>query len=233
MRYLAFVTCFAESDYVSAHLHEWIDLIFGFKQRGKAALEARNVFFYLTYAGSVDIDSIENPSLRKATEDQIAHFGQTPAQILTSAHPKRGPRPDNGKFQFSGQIALPAPLPQLYTCALVHAFRPDAKQQQLGGEAGGSVSASGDAPGTPARLRPLGGSGAGAGPAGSPAPVAAPGSSGGHKRRRSTTPGGEPDFVPGRVVFACPRDCLTSNTDLSQILPTFPRWCSTRVRTSW
>ena len=74
-----------ESDYVSAHLHEWVDLIFGFKQRGRPAHDAQNVFFYLTYAGSVDIDAIDNPALRKATEDQIANFGQTPIQVSCSA----------------------------------------------------------------------------------------------------------------------------------------------------
>lgn len=38
-----------ESEFVSQHLNEWIDLIFGCKQRGKAAEEAVNVFYYLTY----------------------------------------------------------------------------------------------------------------------------------------------------------------------------------------
>jgi len=38
-----------ESDYVSDHLHEWIDLIFGYKQRDKAAEAAHNLFFHLTY----------------------------------------------------------------------------------------------------------------------------------------------------------------------------------------
>ena len=50
-----------ESEYVSEHLHEWVDLIFGFKQRGKPAVEAHNVFYYLTYYGRVDISSIADP----------------------------------------------------------------------------------------------------------------------------------------------------------------------------
>ena len=38
-----------ECEYVSRHLHEWIDLIFGYKQRGPEAEKAINVFRYLSY----------------------------------------------------------------------------------------------------------------------------------------------------------------------------------------
>ncbi|XP_010781480.1 protein FAN [Notothenia coriiceps] len=78
-----------ESQYVSEHLHEWIDLVFGFKQRGSEALAAHNVFHPLTYEGGVDCDSIEDPDQRIAMLTQILEFGQTPKQLFTTPHPQR------------------------------------------------------------------------------------------------------------------------------------------------
>uniref|UniRef100_A0A670XSQ3 Neurobeachin like 1 n=1 Tax=Pseudonaja textilis TaxID=8673 RepID=A0A670XSQ3_PSETE len=78
-----------ESEYVSAHLHEWIDLIFGYKQRGPAAVEALNVFYYCTYEGAVDLDALTDEKERKALEGMINNFGQTPCQLLKEPHPAR------------------------------------------------------------------------------------------------------------------------------------------------
>ena len=75
-----------EGPIVSASLHKWIDLIFGFKQQGKEAVEAVNVFYFLTYEGAVNLDAITDENSRKATESQIDHFGQTPSQLMKRPH---------------------------------------------------------------------------------------------------------------------------------------------------
>ena len=78
-----------ESPHVSRHLHGWIDLIFGAKQQGEAALEADNLFHPLTYEGAVDLDAVEDPRERAALEAQVNEFGQTPKQLFAAPHPPR------------------------------------------------------------------------------------------------------------------------------------------------
>lgn len=78
-----------ESQYVSENLHKWIDLIFGYKQRGQEAIEADNLFYYLCYEGAVDLDKIKDLNERKSIEIQIEEFGQIPIQLFHQSHPKR------------------------------------------------------------------------------------------------------------------------------------------------
>ncbi|ETN81398.1 Beige/BEACH domain protein [Necator americanus] len=78
-----------ESDLVSCQLNQWIDLIFGYKQKGPEAVRATNVFYYLTYEGAVCLKSIENAAQLEAIQQQIQSFGQTPVQLLAEAHPPR------------------------------------------------------------------------------------------------------------------------------------------------
>jgi len=78
-----------ETDYVSKNLHHWIDLLFGFKQRGEEAVKCDNVFYPICYEGSVDLDKISDLNERYALEVQISEFGQIPKQIFKSPHPQR------------------------------------------------------------------------------------------------------------------------------------------------
>uniref|UniRef100_A0A0N5AT06 WD repeat and FYVE domain-containing protein 3 n=1 Tax=Syphacia muris TaxID=451379 RepID=A0A0N5AT06_9BILA len=82
-----------ECDYVSANLHNWIDLIFGYKQSGDASVEAYNVYHHLFYEGNVDFENIEDPLTRQvkinATIGFINNFGQIPTQLFKKPHPQK------------------------------------------------------------------------------------------------------------------------------------------------
>lgn len=52
-----------ESEQVSQNLHRWIDLVFGYQQRGEEAVKATNVFYYLTYEGAVDLSLVRHDAL--------------------------------------------------------------------------------------------------------------------------------------------------------------------------
>ncbi|CAJ1052506.1 lipopolysaccharide-responsive and beige-like anchor protein isoform X2 [Xyrichtys novacula] len=93
-----------ESEFVSCQLHQWIDLIFGYKQQGPEAIRALNVYYYLTYEGAVNLSSINDPMLREAVESQIRSFGQTPCQLLIEPHPPRSSAMQVTPMMFTEQM---------------------------------------------------------------------------------------------------------------------------------
>lgn len=64
-----------ESDSVSRDINHWIDLIFGYKQRGEEAIKNLNTYYYLTYENALDLDTITDPKEKISIESQIIHFG--------------------------------------------------------------------------------------------------------------------------------------------------------------
>jgi hypothetical protein len=72
-----------ESEECSAAVGQWLDLLFGVKQRGPAAKDNFNVYYYLTYEDySNCLSDTTDDVYRKSCEAQIVHFGQIPPQIF-------------------------------------------------------------------------------------------------------------------------------------------------------
>ena len=77
-----------ESDICSEVLPDWINLNLGRKQQGPEAIVAHNVFFYLTYYGSLDIASIEDEDRSLWAVSYVTFHKTTRSSNTTSEPPQ-------------------------------------------------------------------------------------------------------------------------------------------------
>ena len=81
-----------ESEYVSQHLHEWIDLTWGYKQKGPEAWKAANVYFKEAYEDVwADPKYKSDIALKSIAEQMQESVGQIPCQLFNEPHPQRNP----------------------------------------------------------------------------------------------------------------------------------------------
>ena len=74
-----------ESDIISYNINNWIDLVFGYKARGKDAELANNIFTENSYQENIDINKKKN----KEALLRYVEFGLIPNQLMSRDCPKR------------------------------------------------------------------------------------------------------------------------------------------------
>ena len=72
-------------DTMSKYINDWIDLIFGYKARGKEAENAKNIFSEKSYQENINLEKIED----KVTYFTYAEYGLIPNQIMIKECSKR------------------------------------------------------------------------------------------------------------------------------------------------
>ena len=86
-KFLSIINLAFESDYVSFNINNWIDLIYGYKQRGKEAEKCNNVFRFPSYADLVPINQMNKEE--KIYFYRFAEFGICPRQLFKKPFEKR------------------------------------------------------------------------------------------------------------------------------------------------
>ncbi|KAJ1347237.1 hypothetical protein KIN20_002254, partial [Parelaphostrongylus tenuis] len=93
-----------ESSIVTQNLHLWIDLVFGFKQSGRSAVDAINVFHPSTYSSTMNNIGLMDEVSQSALSTMVRSYGQMPMQILRAPH-----QPHLSGFRMESEI-YPAPV---------------------------------------------------------------------------------------------------------------------------
>lgn len=75
-----------ESPQVTEAIHNWIDLVWGYKQTGEAAVAADNVYLPYLYA---DVWTAHPEMEESQIEIMLKHVGQIPPQLFSEKHPQR------------------------------------------------------------------------------------------------------------------------------------------------
>lgn len=79
-----------ESDYVSSQINNYIDLVWGYKQKGREADKADNTYPPDLYEDVWKRNESRMTKVRKSEiEANLSHVGQIPAQLFNSEHPIR------------------------------------------------------------------------------------------------------------------------------------------------
>jgi hypothetical protein len=69
----------------AAELESWLDLIFGPSSRGQGAIDARNLFYPVTYGLPCGAVAADDPAFLQMQ----CNYGQVPTQLFSDPHPKR------------------------------------------------------------------------------------------------------------------------------------------------
>jgi len=97
-----------ESDYVSQHINEWIDLIWGYKQNGENSEANDNMYLPQMYSTIWNDENLKNPTRRAETEAVLCHVGQIPPQLFDKPHIKREKLQSNNNIQCVASLKLMA-----------------------------------------------------------------------------------------------------------------------------
>ena len=86
-KFLTIINIAFESNFVSSNINNWIDLIYGYKQRGKEAEKENNIYTFPSYGDLVPIDKMNKDE--KIYFYRLVEFGICPRQIFKKPFDKR------------------------------------------------------------------------------------------------------------------------------------------------